>query len=60
MDTVWICHPKLPGQETQVPESAVAVLAHSGWLLMDGPPEQAPAPEVGRADVYGRPHETTG
>jgi len=60
MDMVWVVHPNLPGQETQVAKSAVPILAHSGWLLMDGPPEPKPAPEIGRADVHGERYETSG
>lgn len=35
-------HPNLPGQEIRVAESAVAIHAHSGWFLMDGPPDLDP------------------
>lgn len=40
MRTVWMQHPSLPGQEINVPESAAPVHAHSGWVLMDAPPER--------------------
>jgi hypothetical protein len=52
----WMTHPNLPGHETEVPDSAVTIMSHSGWLLMDGPPEKpVPAP-VGRATVTGEPY----
>lgn len=57
MNMIWMSHPSLPGQEINVPESAMTIHAHSGWLLMDGPPEPKPAPEVARADVHGEPYD---
>lgn len=40
MQTKWIRHPNLPdGQETEVPAQSVSHYAHSGWEVMDSPPE---------------------
>lgn len=44
METTWIRHPNLPGQETEVPTSSVGHYAHSGWEVMDSPPEWVPVP----------------
>lgn len=57
MKMVWMSHPNLPGQEINVPESATTTHAHSGWLLMDGPPEPKPDREVARANVHGEPYD---
>lgn len=38
METKWIQHPLLPGQETEVPAQSVSHYAHSGWVVMDEPP----------------------
>jgi hypothetical protein len=57
MEMVWMCHPNLPGQETEVPASAMPIYGMSGWLLMDGPPEPKPDPEVARASVHSEPRE---
>ena len=58
MDMKWMCHPSLPGQEIEVPESAVSVHSHSGWLLMDGPPEHDETDQVARATVRGEPYDS--
>jgi hypothetical protein len=39
METVWMRHPNLPGQEIEVPKSAANTHAHSGWVLLEAPPE---------------------
>jgi hypothetical protein len=39
METKWIRHPNLPGQETEVPAQSVTIYSHSGWEVMDEPPE---------------------
>lgn len=42
METKWIQHPMLPdGQEVEVPAQSVGHYSHSGWTVMDGPPEWA-------------------
>jgi hypothetical protein len=42
MRTKWIRHPNLPdGQEVEVPAQSVGHYSHSGWEIMDGPPEWA-------------------
>ena len=42
METKWIRHPNLPdGQEVEVPAQSVSHYAHSGWTVMDSPPEWA-------------------
>lgn len=58
METKWMCHPTLPGQEIEVPEQAVDHYAHSGWLLMDGPPERDEPDSVARATVRGEPYDS--
>lgn len=57
MEMKWMCHPNLPGQEIEVREESVSHYAHSGWLLMDGPPERDKEPEVARATVRGEPYD---
>lgn len=57
MNKKWMCHPSLPDQPIEVPESAVSVHAHSGWLLMDGPPAKPEDRPVPRATVHGEPYE---
>jgi hypothetical protein len=42
----WIHHPKLPGQETEVPDQSVSMWSHAGWLLMDHPPVPERQPQV--------------
>lgn len=40
MKTKWIRHPNLPdGQEVEVPAQSVSHYSHSGWEVMDSPPE---------------------
>lgn len=40
METKWIRHPLMPdGQEVEVPAQSVSHYAHSGWEVMDEPPE---------------------
>ncbi len=40
MRTKWIRHPNLPdGQEVEVPAQSVNHYSHSGWEVMDSPPE---------------------
>lgn len=42
MQTKWIQHPMLPdGQEVEVPAQSVSHYSHSGWEVMDSPPEWA-------------------
>ena len=42
MDTKWIRHPNLEdGQEVEVPAQSVGHYSHSGWIVMDEPPEWA-------------------
>lgn len=42
METKWIRHPKFPdGREVEVPAQSVGHYSHSGWVVMDGPPEWA-------------------
>lgn len=42
MATKWIRHPNLPdGQEVEVPAQSVSHYSHSGWEVMDSPPEWA-------------------
>lgn len=42
METKWIRHPNLPdGQEVEVPAQSWSHYAHSGWVVMDEPPEWA-------------------
>lgn len=40
MSTKWIRHPNLPdGQEVEVPAQSVSHYSHSGWEVLDSPPE---------------------
>lgn len=42
MNTKWIRHPNLSdGQEVEVPAQSVGHYSHSGWIVMDEPPEWA-------------------
>lgn len=57
METKWMCHPDLPGQPIEVREESVSHYAHSGWLLMDGPPAEPEEKPIARATVHGEPYD---